>query len=116
MNILPNKSEFSGENLSAGGALPAPGSIRHEGSRTVRAGFIPLVDAAVLIAAAEFGFAQREGITLELVKDVSWANVRDRLAFRQFDVAHMLSPMPVAAMLGLGSNPSPTITSRAVGT
>lgn len=115
MNILTNKSEFSGENLSAGGALPAPGSIRHEGSRTVRAGFIPLVDAAVLIAAAEFGFAQREGITLELVKDVSWANVRDRLAFRQFDVAHMLSPMPVAAMLGLGSNPSPTIAPFSLG-
>ncbi|WP_028003955.1 CmpA/NrtA family ABC transporter substrate-binding protein [Sinorhizobium meliloti] len=115
MNILTNKSDFSGENLSAGGALPAPGSIRHEGSRTVRAGFIPLVDAAVLIAAAEFGFAQREGITLELVKDVSWANVRDRLAFRQFDVAHMLSPMPVAAMLGLGSNPSPTIAPFSLG-
>ncbi len=69
----------------------------------------------MLIAAAEFGFAQREGITLELVKDVSWANVRDRLAFRQFDVAHMLSPMPVAAMLGLGSNPSPTIAPFSLG-
>ncbi|WP_027997361.1 CmpA/NrtA family ABC transporter substrate-binding protein [Sinorhizobium arboris] len=115
MNILTNKSELRGGELSAGDALPAPGSIRHGGPRTVRAGFIPLVDAAVLIAAAEFGFAQREGIALELVKDVSWANVRDRLAFRQFDVAHMLSPMPVAAMLGLGSNPSPTIAPFSLG-
>lgn len=81
----------------------------------VRAGFIPLVDASVLIAAAEFGFAQREGLQIDLVKDVSWANVRDRLAFRQFDVAHMLSPMPVASMLGLGSNPSPTITPFSLG-
>ena len=94
---------------------PAPARIASEGPRILRAGFIPLVDASVLIAAAEFGFARKEGIALDLVKDVSWANVRDRLAFRQFDIAHMLSPMPVAAMLGLGSNPSPTITPFSLG-
>lgn len=88
----------------------APARVGGDRQKILRAGFIPLVDASVLIAAAEFGFAEREGITLDLVKDVSWANVRDRLAFRQFDIAHMLSPMPVASMLGLGSNPSPTIT------
>jgi NitT/TauT family transport system ATP-binding protein len=54
-------------------------------------------------------------LTLDLVKDVSWANVRDRLAFRQFDIAHMLSPMPVASALALGSNPSPTITPFSLG-
>jgi two-component system, oxyanion-binding sensor len=81
----------------------------------LRAGFIPLVDAAVLIAAAELGFASREGLTLDLVRDVSWANIRDRLAFKQFDVAHMLSPMPIAAMLELGSNPSPTIAPFVLG-
>ncbi|MBX9459563.1 MAG: ABC transporter substrate-binding protein [Rhizobium sp.] len=95
--------------------LVSPAKVKSGGARTIRAGFIPLVDASVLIAAAEFGFAAREGLTLDLVKDVSWANVRDRLAFRQFDVAHMLSPMPVAAMLGLGSNPSPTITPFSLG-
>ncbi|OAP36934.1 ABC transporter substrate-binding protein [Sinorhizobium glycinis] len=115
MNALTDIDESKARKLSAGEALPAPAIVAGEGSRTVRAGFIPLVDAAVLIAAAEFGFAQKEGITLDLVKDTSWANVRDRLAFRQFDVAHMLSPMPVAAMLGLGSNPSPTITPFSLG-
>jgi ABC-type nitrate/sulfonate/bicarbonate transport system substrate-binding protein len=92
-----------------------PASIRSEGPRTVTAGFIPLVDASVLIAAAEFGFARREGIALTLVRDVSWANIRDRLAFRQFDIAHMLSPMPIASRLGLGSNPSPSITPFSLG-
>ncbi len=102
-------------NEGSAGGLAAPTRIATEGTRTLRAGFIPLVDASVLIAAAEFGFASREGLTLDLVKDVSWANVRDRLAFRQFDIAHMLSPMPVASMLGLGSNPSPTITPFSLG-
>ena len=96
-------------------ALSAPRRIIGEGPKILRAGFIPLVDASVLIAAAEFGFATKEGLTLDLVRDVSWANVRDRLAFRQFDIAHMLSPMPVASMLGLGSNPSPTITPFSLG-
>ncbi|MBW9090718.1 ABC transporter substrate-binding protein [Rhizobium wenxiniae] len=95
--------------------LPMPSISAGDGQKVVRAGFIPLVDASVLIAAAEFGFAAREGLTLDLVKDVSWANVRDRLAFRQFDIAHMLSPMPIASMLGLGSNPSPTITPFSLG-
>ncbi|WP_183734177.1 CmpA/NrtA family ABC transporter substrate-binding protein [Rhizobium sp. BK275] len=102
-------------NLGPGAGLPAPARLNGEGDRTLRAGFIPLVDASVLVAASEFGFARKEGLTLDLVKDVSWANVRDRLAFRQFDIAHMLSPMPVASMLGLGSNPSPTITPFSLG-
>lgn len=96
-------------------ALPLPSKAVSEGPKVLRAGFIPLVDASVLIAASEFGFARKEGIALDLVRDVSWANVRDRLAFRQFDIAHMLSPMPVASMLGLGSNPSPTITPFSLG-
>src|ERR1044072_4904696 len=100
---------------NSGGELPSRVRVNNEGPKVLRAGFIPLVDASVLIAAAEFGFAQKEGITLDLVKDVSWANVRDRLAFRQFDIAHMLSPMPVAAMLELGSNPSPTVTPFSLG-
>lgn len=95
--------------------LGAPALVGSDRQKVLRAGFIPLVDASVLIAAAEFGFAEREGLVLDLVKDVSWANVRDRLAFRQFDIAHMLSPMPVASMLGLGSNPSPTITPFSLG-
>ena len=85
-------------------------SVTGGASRTVRVGFIPLVDVGVLVAAHEVGFAGREGLSLELIKEVSWANVRDRLAFHQFDVAHMLAPMPVAAQLRLGSNPSPTFT------
>ncbi len=97
------------------GAPHSPAQIAGREQRVLRAGFIPLMDASILIAAFETGLAEREGLTLDLVRDVSWANVRDRLAFRQFDIAHMLSPMPVASMLGLGSNPSPTITPFSLG-
>jgi two-component system, oxyanion-binding sensor len=100
---------------SGNSATNAPVSVRGREQRTLRAGYIPLMDAAILIVAAELGFAATEGLHLELVRDVTWANVRDRLAFRQFDIAHMLSPMPVASMLGLGSNPSPTIAPFSLG-
>lgn len=92
-----------------------PARVHGKEQRVLRAGYIPLMDASILIVAAELGFAEAEGLRLELVRDVSWANVRDRLAFRQFDIAHMLSPMPVASMLGLGSNPSPTIAPFSLG-
>lgn len=113
--MTTKSTDPTGGPRSGNSRLAAPGRLTAEGPRTLRAGFIPLVDASVLIAAAEFGFARKEGILLDLVRDVSWANIRDRLAFRQFDIAHMLSPMPVASMLGLGSNPSPTITPFSLG-
>ncbi|MCP1199677.1 CmpA/NrtA family ABC transporter substrate-binding protein [Notoacmeibacter sp. MSK16QG-6] len=71
----------------------------------VSAGFLPLMDAAILIAAARLGFAEKEGIDLHLMRDASWANIRDRIAIGHFDAAHMLAPMPIAANLGLGPLP-----------
>ncbi len=64
--------------------------------------FMPLVDAAPLIAAQEMGFAEAEGLSLDLVAAPSWSSVRDMLAFGRVDAAHLLSPVPVAMALGLG--------------
>jgi two-component system, oxyanion-binding sensor len=69
----------------------------------VRIGFIPLVDAAVLVAARELDFAAAEGVELELFRETSWSNIRDKVAFGLFEGAHMLAPMPIAMRLGLGS-------------
>jgi len=64
--------------------------------------YMPLVDAAPLIVAQEMGFAQGEGIALDLIAAPSWSSVRDMLAFGRVDAAHMLSPVPLAMGLGLG--------------
>lgn len=64
--------------------------------------YVPLVDAAPLIVAQEMGFAQAEGISLDLVAAPSWSSVRDMLAFGRVDLAHLLSVVPVAMALGLG--------------
>ncbi|MET0271240.1 MAG: CmpA/NrtA family ABC transporter substrate-binding protein [Sphingomonas sp.] len=68
--------------------------------------FLPLTDSAVLVAARELGFAAQEGIDLALLRDTSWATVRDRLVFGQVQAAHMLAPLAVAVTLGLSQHPA----------
>ena len=68
--------------------------------------FLPLTDAAVLVAARERGFAEEEGIALDLVRTTSWATLRDRLVFGQVQAAHMLAPLAVAVTLGLSQQPA----------
>ncbi|WP_407112125.1 CmpA/NrtA family ABC transporter substrate-binding protein [Bradyrhizobium sp. LMG 9283] len=69
---------------------------------TLRIGFIPLVDAAALIVAVDKGFTAAEGLDVELVREVSWSNVRDKLNIGLFDAAHLLAPVAIASSLGLG--------------
>jgi ABC-type nitrate/sulfonate/bicarbonate transport system substrate-binding protein len=68
----------------------------------VVASFVPLVDSAVLVAAREEGFAAAAGLELVLVKEPSWASLRDHLSLGHVDCAHALSPLPVALTLGVG--------------
>ncbi len=68
----------------------------------LRIGYIPLVDAAAVIVAVDQGFAAAEGLDVELVREVSWSNVRDKLNIGLFDAAHLLSPMAIASSLGIG--------------
>jgi NitT/TauT family transport system ATP-binding protein len=66
------------------------------------AAFVPLVDCAVLVAAREQGFAAEAGLDLVLVKEPSWASLRDHLCLGHVDCAHALAPLPVALTLGVG--------------
>jgi NitT/TauT family transport system ATP-binding protein len=68
----------------------------------LRIGFIPLCDAAALIIAVDKGFCAQEGLDVELVREVSWSNVRDKLNIGHFDAAHLLAPVAIASTLGLG--------------
>jgi NitT/TauT family transport system ATP-binding protein len=78
-------------------------------------GFIPLVDCASLVVAAEYGFAAEENLELALVRETSWANIRDRVVIGHFDAAHMLGPMTVASTLGIGHVKVPVIAPLALG-
>jgi len=70
----------------------------------IRIAFLPLTDCAILAAAKELGFAEKHGIALELVRDLSWATIRDRLVYRQVHCAHLLAPLAIAVQLGLSQH------------
>lgn len=78
-------------------------------------GFIPLVDCAPLVVAAEKGFAAAEGLSLSLARETSWANIRDRVMLGHFDAAQMLGPMPIASSLGIGHVETPMIAPFSLG-
>lgn len=82
---------------------------------TLTAGFLPLLDSILLILAKEKGFAESEGLSLNLVRETSWANIRDRSALGHFEIAQMLAPMPIAASLGLTPIATPMIAPVVLG-
>ncbi len=65
-------------------------------------GYVPLLDAAPVILAAEIGFAAEEGLELALRREMSWAALRDKLIWGVYDAAHMLAPVVIAETAGLG--------------
>ncbi len=84
-------------------------------TKTLRIGYIPLVDAALLHVARAQGFAAAEGLDLNLVRETSWANIRDKLGVGIFDAAHMLAPSAMAVCLGLGHFEMPLVAPVALG-
>lgn len=73
-------------------------------------GIIPLTDCASIVVAAEKGYFKKQGLDVTISKEASWANIRDKVAIGALDGAHMLAGMPIAATLGVGALPKPTIT------
>ncbi len=78
-------------------------------------GFVPLLDCATLVAAVEKGFVAAEGLEVSLVRETSWANIRDRIMVGHFDAAQMLGPMTVASSLGIGHVTTPMIAPISLG-
>ncbi|SEQ12410.1 nitrate/nitrite transport system substrate-binding protein [Solimonas aquatica] len=73
-------------------------------------GYMPLLDSAPLLWAAHRGYFRAAGLDVELVREVSWASLRDRLAYGALDAAQCLAPMPVAATLGADGVGVPMVT------
>ena len=85
------------------------------GAVKLRIGFIPLADAAALIVAVDKGFAAQEGLDIDLVREVSWSNVRDKLNIGLFDAAHLIAPVAIASSLGIGHVKVPIVAAYGLG-
>ncbi len=75
----------------------------------LKIGYIPIIDCAPVILADQLGAFERQGLEVEIRREVSWANVRDRLALGVLDAAHILAPLPLAITLGIDSVTVPLV-------
>lgn len=75
--------------------------------KDLKVGFIPITCATPIIMAKPMGFYEKHGLNVDVIKTAGWAVVRDKTLNKEYDAAHMLSPMPLAITLGAGSNPIP---------
>jgi nitrate/nitrite transport system substrate-binding protein len=75
--------------------------------KDLKVGFIPITCATPIIMAHPMGFYTKHGLNVEVIKTAGWAVIRDKTLNKEYDAAHMLSPMPLAITLGTGSNAVP---------
>lgn len=91
-SITPLFASTLGRNLSVTKASSDP----------IRIGFIPLTDCASVVMADKLGLYQKYGLNVEISKETSWANVRDKLLTGELNAAHCLFGMPFSVYTGVG--------------
>jgi nitrate/nitrite transport system substrate-binding protein len=88
-------------------AAESAGSLE---KKELKVGFIPITCATPIIMAEPMGFYAKHGLKVEVIKTAGWAVIRDKSLNREYDAAHMLSPMPLAITLGVGAAATPWAT------
>src|SRR5262245_10368484 len=86
------------EVFASGGAIE---------KKDLKVGFIPITCGTPIIMAQPMGFYAKHGLNVVVIKTAGWAVIRDKTLNKEYDAAHMLSPMPLAITLGAGSQPIP---------
>ncbi len=70
--------------------------------KDLKIGFIAITCATPIIMAHPMGFYERNGLNVEVIRTAGWAVIRDKAINKEYDAAHMLSPMPLAMTMGVG--------------
>lgn len=77
--------------------------------KSLKVGFVPITCATPIIMAHPMGFYTKHGLEVEVIKTAGWAVARDKSLAGEYDASHMLTPMPLAMSLGVGSTAKPFI-------
>lgn len=85
-------------------ALKAPTPEMAPETPDMKFGIIALTDCSPIVIAHEKGFFKKYGINSTVVKQASWAAVRDSLSNGDIQATHMLLGMPLASTMGLGGS------------
>src|SRR2546428_1306620 len=87
-------------------AQDKPGPLE---KKDLKIGFIPITCATPIIMAEPMGFYRKHGLNAQVVKASGWAMIRDLSINKETDATHMLTPMPLAISLGVGSQAVPYV-------
>ncbi len=71
--------------------------------KELKVGFVPITCATPIIAGHALEFYQKYGLKVDIIKTAGWAVARDKCMNGEYDASHLLSPMPAAMSMGLGS-------------
>lgn len=88
-------------------ASPAGNTPANLEKTDLKIGFIPITCATPIVMSEPLGFYSKYGLNVSVVKMPNWAAVRDSAIAGELDAYHMLSPMPIAITMGLGSTAFP---------
>jgi len=77
--------------------------------KKLKVGFVPITCATPIIMAHPMGFYKKYGLDVDVIKTAGWAVSRDKSINKEYDAAHMLTPMPLAMTMGAGSTAMPFI-------
>jgi nitrate/nitrite transport system substrate-binding protein len=77
--------------------------------KKLKVGFVPITCATPIIMAHPMGFYKKYGLEVDVIKTAGWAVSRDKSINKEYDAAHMLTPMPLAMTMGAGSTAMPFI-------
>ena len=77
--------------------------------KDLKVGFIPITCATPIIMAEPMGFYKKHGLNVQVVKASGWAMIRDLSINKETDATHMLTPMPLAITMGVGSQAVPYV-------
>jgi ABC-type nitrate/sulfonate/bicarbonate transport system substrate-binding protein len=76
----------------------------------VNLGYMRLSDSAPVIMAKELGLYEKYGLDVSLHREVSWANLRDKMIAGAFQACEVLAPMPLVTTLGVAGIRAPMVT------
>lgn len=97
-SCVSNRPQATAPNGEGGGNLE---------KTEINIGFIPIACSIPIVLAEPQGFYEKYGLKVTLKKMPNWATVRESAIAGELDAYHMLSPMPIAMTLGLGSTAFP---------
>ena len=74
-------------------------------SSVIRLGYVPLLDAAPLLAAEELGLFERAGLDVELCGEMGWGTVREKIVYGELDATHAPGGLLFSILFGTHAPP-----------